>query len=86
MRRYIPLVIVAALLVAACGKNEDARPGNATRPLVKPEEAKPSAAPTPSPPAPHVPKGSAAPSPKPGQANDHSNPEFKGGGVPDKQK
>jgi hypothetical protein len=31
-------------------------------------------------PAPDVPKGDATSGPKPGQANDHSSPAFKGGG------
>ncbi len=34
-------------------------------------------------PDPIVPKGAEAPSPLPGQANDHSSPQFKGGGAAD---
>jgi hypothetical protein len=43
------------------------------------QDAPPAAPPPPPMPAPNAPK-SDLPDPKPGQANDHSSPEFKAGG------
>lgn len=85
MKSYIPFAIAAALLVSSCGKKDDARPAASQPPLVKSEDSKP-VVPAPPLPAPDVPKGAAAPSPQPGQANDHSSPAFKGGGAPDPNK
>jgi hypothetical protein len=86
MKRYIPLAIVAAFVIAGCGKKEEERLVPPKPPESKPADVKQSTVPTPPLPAPNVPKGTAAELPKPGQANDHSSPAFKGGGVPDKSK
>jgi hypothetical protein len=86
MKSHIPFAVAAALLVWGCGKKDDARPAASQPPLVKSEDSKKTVVPTPPLPAPNVPKGAEAPSPPPGQAGDTSNPDFKGGGVPDKNK
>ena len=54
-------------------------PQAATAPATPPVQEAPST-PTAPMPAPDVPKGDATSGPKPGQANDHSSPAFKGGG------
>jgi hypothetical protein len=86
MKRYIPLAVAAALLIAGCGKKEEDRLAAPKPPESKPADVKQSTVPAPPLPAPNVPKGAAPELPKPGQANDHSSPAFKGGGVPDKNK
>ena len=86
MKRYIPLAVAAALLIAGCGKKEEERLAAPKAPVSKPEDVKQSTVPTPPLPSPNVPTGTAPELPKPGQANDHSSPAFKGGGVPDKNK
>lgn len=85
MKSYIPFAIAAALLVSSCGKKDDARPAASQPPLPKSEDSKP-LVPAPPIPAPIVPKGAEAPTPPAGQAGDTSNPDFKGGGVPEKNK
>lgn len=50
-----------------------------TAPSAQPVQEAPSTPTAPMPP-PDVPKGDATSGPKPGQANDHSSPAFKGGG------
>jgi hypothetical protein len=86
MKRYIPFAVAAALVFGGCGKKDEERLVAPKPPQVKAEDAKQSTVPTPPLPAPDVPKNAEAGSPKPGQANDHSSPAFKGGGVPDKNK
>lgn len=85
MKRYIPFAVAAALVFGGCGKDAD-QAAAPKPPQVKPDDAKQSTVPSPPLPPPDVPKNTAAELPKPGQANDHSSPAFKGGGVPDKNK
>ena len=82
--------VCALILTAGCNKTDqtDARtvpsappqaqsaPGSQTAPA---PQAPPSTPTAPMPP-PDAPKNEASAGPKPGQANDHSNPEFKAGG------
>ncbi len=81
MRAYVPIVLAFTLISAAgCGKRDDGLPApvppvNRDIPLV------------PAPPLPKVaPDAIPVPGPAPGQANDHSNPAFKGGGLPEPKK
>ncbi len=85
MKRYIPLAVAAVLLVGGCGKKDEA-PASSASPAMKADNTKQSVVAPPPLPAPNVPKGAEAQLPTPGQANDHSSPAFKGGGVPDKNK
>src|ERR1041384_2040494 len=75
MRCYVPVVLAAALLVGSGEKKEEPQSSSSPPPVVTPD-AKPAVAPSP-PPPPDVPKDATAESPKPGQVNDHSNPEKK---------
>jgi len=83
MKSYILPAIAAALIISGCGKKDEARPAASQPSVVKSEDEK---KPAPSISAPDVPKGAEAPTPMPGQPGDTSNPDFKGGGVPDKNK
>ena len=80
----------ALVLTAGCNRTDTppaptvAPPTNTasqatTAPPTPPVQEAPST-PTAPMPAPDVPKGDATSGPKPGQANDHSSPAFKGGG------
>ena len=80
MKTYIPVVIAAALLMAACNKKEEGRPDAAASVTQQQGFNTP---PSPERPAPDGPKGAVPELPKPGQVNNHSSPEFKGGGVAD---
>ena len=86
MKRYLPFAVAAALVLGGCEKKDADRPVAPKPPQMKPDDAKQSTVPSPPLPAPDVPKNAGAEAPKPGQANDHSSPAFKGGGVPDKSK
>ena len=86
MPLFVPLVVAVILVIGGCSKKEESQPVAPAPPAMKSENAKQSATPAPSLPAPNVPKGAEPQSPAPGQANDHSSPDFKGGGVPDKKK
>jgi hypothetical protein len=80
----------ALILTAGCNRTDTppvpsaVPPANtasqaSTAPQAQPVQEAPST-PTAPMPAPDVPKGDASSGPKPGQANDHSSPAFKGGG------
>jgi hypothetical protein len=86
MKLYLTLVVAVALSVGGCGKKDEPRPVASQPSVTKPEDSKAAVAPTPPLPASDAPKSSEVPLPQPGQANDHSSPAFKGGGVPDKKK
>jgi len=86
MKSYVAVAVAAVLMIGACGKKDDAPSAASQPPVVKSEDSKKSVVPTPPLPAPDVPKEAQAPSPPPGQPGDKSSPEFKGGGVPDKNK
>ena len=86
MKSYLPLVVAAVLLAGGCGQKEEARPVAPQPSLVTPGDPLSPSAPTPPLPDPNVPKGPVAPMPQAGQAGDHSNPAFKGGGKPDQKK
>ena len=86
MKSYVAVALAAVLMIGACGKKDDAPSAAPQPPMVKSEDSKKSVVPTPPPPVPDVPKEAQAPSPPPGQPGDTSSPEFKGGGVPDKNK
>jgi len=75
---------VAALWLAGCGKKEEP-PAAPPAPAPSPAPAAPAPTPVPPLPEPQPPKD-APPAPAPGQANDHSNPAFQGGGKPDPAK
>ena len=79
MLKYaIPLIIAAALVVSGCGrKDEPAPPAPPPAPVSQEGAATP---PVPDRPAPDTTKQPVAEYPKPGQVNNHSSPEFKGGG------
>lgn len=78
------VLIVAAvvLLAGGCGKKDDPQPVASPAPA----ESRTAAIPPPALPAGDKARGAEAQLPQPGQANDHSNPAFKGGGMPDKNK
>jgi hypothetical protein len=86
MKSYVPFAVAAALMIGGCGKKDDAPSAASRPPVTKSEDSKKSVVPTPPMPAPVVPKGAEAPSPPPGQPGDTSSPDFKGGGIPDKNK
>ena len=80
MRTYVPIALAFALIFAGCGKRDDGPP--APVPPMKRDVPL-----VPAPPLPKVaPDANPAPGPAPGQANDHSNPAFKGGGLPEPKK
>lgn len=86
MNNYAILMLGAILFAGGCGKKEDTKPAAPQPSLMQPGDPLPAVAPTPPLPAPDVPKGAVPELPKPGQANDHSSPEFKSGGKPDLKK
>jgi len=87
MNHYLALAVgVAVLITGGCGKQEDMKPAAPQPSLMQPGDPMPATQPTPRLPAPDVPKGAVPELPKPGQANDHSSPEFKSGGQTDKTK
>jgi hypothetical protein len=86
MKSYVPFAVAAALIIGGCEKKDDAPRAASQPPAVKSEDSKKSVDPAAPMSAPVVPKGAEAPSPLPGQPGDTSSPEFKGGGVPDKNK
>lgn len=72
----VPLIIAAALVVSGCGrKDEPAAPAPVSQ-----QGATTAPNPVPDRPAPDAANQPAAEYPKPGQVNNHSSPEFKGGG------
>ena len=86
MKRYVRVVAACAgalVLAAGCSRTEPPA-ASTTPPPAKAAQEAPSTATAPEPPPPmpppDAPKGDATAGPKPGQANDHSNPEFKKGG------
>ena len=81
MKKHMLLAMVATLLVSSCGKKEEPV-ANVTTPAPAPQQGMSApVTPVPDRPAPDVAKGSAAEYPKPGQTNNHSSPDFKGGGT-----
>jgi hypothetical protein len=87
MNHYLALTVgLAVLATGGCGKQEDMKPAAPQPSLMQPGDPMPATQPTPQLPAPDVPKGAVPELPKPGQANDHSSPEFKSGGQTDKTK
>jgi hypothetical protein len=85
MTRAIPtsvLIACAVLLAAGCGKKDEPAPAASSAPA----ESRTAAAPPPPLPEGDKSKGGEVQQPQPGQANDHSNPAFKAGGAPDKNK
>ena len=90
MKRSIPVLAVCvgtALFAAGCTKTSEPPPPGVPK-QAPPAQGTSSAPAVVVPPMPdaNVPKGAEAPAPKPGQANDHSSPAFKGGGKTDPQK
>jgi len=84
--RIILLVLAAALTAAGCDKKDERSAAPGVPPVTAKDVQKASEA-TPALPPPSVaPADKGAPFPKPGQANDHSSPDFKGGGVTDPKK
>lgn len=83
MSNYLALVVVAVVIVAGCGKKENAEQAAPQSSLMKPGDSLPPVTPTPPLPAPDVPPGPKVQLPQVGQAGDHSSPGFKGGGKPD---
>jgi hypothetical protein len=73
---------VGALVFSAGCNKTDTAPAPTAAPQAQPasQPQSPPATPTAPMPPPEVPKGDEASGPKPGQANDHSSPAFKGGG------
>lgn len=92
MKRYVHVVAsgVCLVLLAGCSKTETPAATTASPPPAKPAQEAPSTASTPPPPPPmppaNPPAGETSSGPKPGQVNDHSNPEFKKGGNEDTAK
>ena len=84
MESYIPLVIAVSLVVSGCGRKDDTRSDVPQSSPVQRQDPVTSASALPDRPAPDSTKGGTAEYPKPGQVNNHSSPEFKGGGEPAK--
>ena len=80
MKIYISILITIAMtvLVAACGKSEPPQPTArpADPPPITVQDVKLA---NPAAPLPEMRSPDTTPGPKPGQANDHSSPDFKGG-------
>ena len=78
MRIHKLIVIGMTVLVAACGKSDPPQPVVHTPdpPPITVQDVKPA---NPAAPLPEMRSPDTTPGPKPGQANDHSSPEFKGG-------
>ena len=71
----------ALIFTAGCNKTDTRSVPTAAPQAQSVQEAQsPPATPTSPMPPPDVPKGDVSSGPKPGQANDHSSPAFKGGG------
>jgi len=85
MTRYLPLVVAVVLSAGGCGKGDDPRTVASPQSAIKPGESREAPVPVPPLPEVNVAKGAEGQLPKPGQANDHSSPAFKGGGAPDKK-
>jgi hypothetical protein len=83
MKRFISVLATSSALAFAtgCNKPENTPPPTPTAaPSAQTVQEAPSATPAPPPmPPPNAPKND-SPDPKPGQANDHSSPDFKAGG------
>jgi hypothetical protein len=93
MKRHVYIVASctwAVLLAAGCSRTETPAATTTAPPPAQPAQEAPSTASTPAPPPPmpppNAPAGEASSGPKPGQVNDHSNPEFKKGGKEDPAK
>lgn len=84
LRRTIPLVIAATLVVAGCGRKDEPAPSTAPPAPVSQQSATTPPSPVPERPAPDGTKQPVPEYPKPGQVNNHSSPEFKGGGKEEK--
>jgi hypothetical protein len=82
MRVYGPIALVFTLIFAGCAPPVEPMPPVAPTPPVKRDNFESSRVPSPPLPKP-APDANPAPGPNPGQANDHSNPGFKAGGVPE---
>ena len=94
MKQRISIIAVfatAIALTAGCNKTDtppgpiaapqsNTSPQATTAPPTDPVQSTPSTLTAPMP-TPDVPKGATSSGPKPGQANDHSSPAFKGGGA-----
>ena len=87
MKISISIAVAAVLLISGCG-NKDGAPKSAPAAVKAEGTTQSPVPPSPPPPLPppNVSKDAEVQSPTPGQANDHSNPSFKGGGAPDKNK
>lgn len=81
-QRFILAACACAFLSATgCGKSSSPPPSSAPPQAQATQEPQsPPSTPTAPMPPPDVPKDDASSGPKPGQANDHSSPAFKGGG------
>lgn len=83
MKKPFPLIVACTLLVlTATGCDKTQMP----QPEIKVNSPSISVPTVPDMPDPKVPKKAEALSPQPGQANDHSSPTFKDGGVVDPKK
>ena len=71
----LPALALAVLLAAGCDRADPKKPPPPITGQVVPVTDVPKM------PDPVVAKGDESPTPKPGQANDHSNPAFKDGGA-----
>ncbi len=84
MKPCIPIAVAFALISAGCGKPDDARPVTPVSPMKQNNLETPV---VPTPPLPKVASDvNPVPGPAPGQANDHSSPMFKDGGLPSPKK
>jgi hypothetical protein len=82
MKRFISILATSSALIfaAGCSKPENTPPPVPTAAPSATVQETPPATPAPPPmPPPNAPKNE-SPDPKPGQANDHSSPDFKAGG------
>ena len=84
MKRFISILATSSALIFAAGCNKPDNtppPAPTAAPPAQTAQDAPAATSTPPPmPPPNAPKSDASPDPKPGQANDHSSPDFKAGG------
>ena len=79
MERPVPLFIALCLMTAGCGRTDAPATAVPQPSPVQQQGLDTPAAPLPDRPAPDVAQGAVPEYPKPGQVNNHSSPDFKGG-------
>jgi hypothetical protein len=82
----LTLVLAIVLSAGGCSKADNPRAVASPGSVITPEESRDPSVPKSPDPQVNAAKDAQVQSPPPGQANDHSSPDFKKGGVPDKSR